>query len=578
MAIHVLPEEVVARIAAGEAVERPASVAKELIENAIDAGASSIHVEVAGGGRQLLRVSDNGAGIPDEEINLAFRRHATSKLRNLEDLEALTTLGFRGEALASIAAVSQATIITRQREGSAGIRLNLDGGALRHQERIGAPAGTVITIENLFFNTPARLKFLKSDTTEKRHIHWVAARYAMAYPGIAFVLKQDGRERFRSSGNGDLADVVSRAMGLKAFKNMVAVDCLEQSRLGRPQMQVAGFTSLPAISRASRDRIIFFVNGRAVQDSTLSRAITQAYDGLLKAGAFPLAVLLISTPADFVDVNVHPTKAEVRFRDSNAIFLAVQRAVREALIESGDKLPAADMWSASGFSERYIDYRPTIPEWRRFEGDDLLDDPAGKYIPELAELPAKPRTLPVLRLVGQVGAAYIVAEAPAGLYLLDQNAAHERLLYEELLEDTKEGGLRRTALDEGQSIALDPPDAALLENNAPLLSKFGFEIEAFGPNTYLIRSLPACIARKTAADLLPPILKQLRQTGADEGALLAALAAAGALRRGQVLAEDEMRALIAKLEYCRDPLASPSGQKIFIHLSSAQLAEEFQRA
>ena len=261
MAIHVLPEEVVARIAAGEAVERPASVAKELIENAIDAGASSIHVEVAGGGRQLLRVSDNGAGIPDEEINLAFRRHATSKLRNLEDLEALTTLGFRGEALASIAAVSQATIITRQREGSAGIRLNLDGGALRHQERIGAPAGTVITIENLFFNTPARLKFLKSDTTEKRHIHWVAARYAMAYPGIAFVLKQDGRERFRSSGNGDLADVVSRAMGLKAFKNMVAVDCLEQSRLGRPRIQVAGFTSLPAISRASRDRIIFFVNG-----------------------------------------------------------------------------------------------------------------------------------------------------------------------------------------------------------------------------------------------------------------------------------------------------------------------------
>ncbi len=578
MAIHVLPEEIVARIAAGEAVERPASVAKELIENAIDAGASSIHVEVAGGGRQLLRVSDNGAGIPDEEINLAFRRHATSKLRKVEDLEALTTLGFRGEALASIAAVSQATIITRQRDGSAGTRLNLDAGALRHQERIGAPAGTVVAVENLFFNTPARLKFLKSDVTEKRHIHWVTARYAMAYPGIAFVLKQDGRERFRSSGNGDLADVVSRAMGLKAFKSMVAVDCLEHSRLGRPKIQVSGFVSLPAISRASRDRIILFVNGRAVQDSALSRAITQAYDGLLKSGAYPFAVLLITTPADFVDVNVHPTKAEVRFRDSSAIFLAVQRAVREALVECGDKLPAADIWSDSGFSEQYLEYRRPLPDWRRFEGSDLLDNPAGQYIPEVAELPAKPRTLPVLRLVGQVGAAYIVAEAPAGVYLVDQNAAHERVLYEELMEELKAGGLRLKALDEGQTIALDPPDVERLENNAPLLAKLGFEIESFGPSTFLIRSLPACIARRTSADLLPPLLKQLRQTGADEGAALSALAAAGALSRGQVLAEDEMRALIAKLEYCADPLAAPSGRKIFIHLSSAELAEEFRRA
>ena len=348
--------------------------------------------------------------------------------------------------------------------------------------------------------------------------------------------------------------------------------------MGQPRIRVTGFISLPAISRASRDRIIFFVNGRAVQDSTLSRALTQAYDGLLKSGAYPFAVLLISTPADFVDVNVHPTKAEVRFRDSNSIFLAVQRAVREALVESGDRLPAAEPWSSSGFSERYLEYPRPQPDWRRFDADDLLDEPIGKTIPEVAELPAKPRTLPILRLVGQVGAAYIVAEAPAGLYLLDQNAAHERVLYEELVEDMKEGSLRRTALEEGQSIMLDPGDVPLLENSAPLLEKLGFEIEAFGPNTYMVRSLPACIARKSAADLLPPILKQLSQAGAEEGAALSALAAAGAVRSGQVLAEDEMRALIAKLEYCADPLAAPSGQKIFIHLSSAELAAEFQRA
>ncbi len=578
MAIIVLPDEVVARIAAGEAVERPASVAKELIENAIDAGAGSIHVEVAGGGRQLLRVSDNGPGIPDGEIALAFMRHATSKLRAVEELQALTTLGFRGEALASIAAVSQATIVTRHREDGAGVRINLDGGIMRNQQRIGAPAGTVVTIENLFFNTPARLKFLKSDTTEKRHIHWVVARYAMAYPTIAFVLKQDGRERFRSSGSGDLADVVAKAFGLKEFKSMAAVDCVEHSRLGRQTIQVNGYTSLPALSRASRDRIILFVNGRAVQDSALSRAITQAYEGMLKAGAYPLAVLMVSTPADFVDVNVHPTKAEVRFRDSGTIFRAVQRAVREALIKSGDSAVETDLWSASGFTEQYFDYPRVQPDWRLDGADELFDDDGKDYVPGVAELAAKPRTLPVLRVVGQVGAAYIIAEAPAGLYLVDQNAAHERVLYTQLIEEFSAGSLKHKTLEESQTIALDPDDASHLEEVGPLLEKVGFEIEVFGPNTYVFRSLPDCIAGRTAADVLLPILNHLRRSEKNELVALAALAAAAAVRRGQVLQSDEMQALIAKLEYCPNPLESPSGRKTFIHLSSDQLAEEFQRA
>ena len=578
MAIQILPEAVVARIAAGEAVERPASVAKELIENAIDAGATSIHVEATGGGRQALRVSDNGGGIPENEIALAFKRHATSKLRHVEELQALTTLGFRGEALASIAAVSQATVVTRHRGEGSGIRLNLDGGAIRHQQRIGAPAGTVVTVENLFFNTPARLKFLKSDPTERRHIHWVVARYAMAYPHIAFALKLEGRERFRSSGSGELADVVAQAFGLNDFKSMTPVDCVEQARLGRPKIRIWGYTSMPGLSRASRDRIILFVNGRAVQDNSLSRAITQAYEGLLKAGAFPLAVLLISMPADFVDVNVHPTKAEVRFRDSQAIFLAVQRAVREALVEAGDAAPAADLWSTSGFTDQYIDYPRAQPDWRRFAADDLFEGEGAAYIPTVAEPPARPRTLPLLRVVGQVGATYIVAEAPAGLYLVDQNAAHERVLFEQLVEDFKDGNLRGETLEESQIIALDAGEAALLTDIAPLLDALGFLIEVFGPNTFVVRAAPALIADRHIPDLLPRMLANMPRAERDHTAALGALAAAAALRHGQVLERDEMQSLISKLEYCPNPLAAPNGRRTFIHLSSGQLAEEFKRA
>ncbi len=576
MPIQVLPDEVVGRIAAGEAVERPASAVKELVENAIDAGASSIHIEVRGGGRRLLRVSDNGSGIPSGEIDLAFRRHATSKLRTAEELQALQTLGFRGEALSSLAAVSQATIVTRRRDDAMGVKLRSIDGILQ-QQPIGAPAGTVVTIENLFYNTPARLKFLKNDSTEKRHIHWVVARYAMAYPGIAFVLIQDDRERFHSSGSGELADVVTTAFGLNAFKNMTPVTGGDEARNGRVRIGVTGFTSLPGLSRARRDRIIVFVNGRAIQDSSLSHAVIQAYDGLLNSGAFPLAVLLISIPADFVDVNVHPAKAEVRFRDSQQVFLAAQRAVREALQESGDLTPAADLWSASGFTDQYLDYSRAQPAWERYGVEDLFDNAGLKYVPDVAEQPAQPRTLPVLRVVGQVGATYIVSEGPAGLYLVDQNAAHERVLYEDICAQLASGEVERLTPAEGQTIMLSPQDSELLENNGSLFEALGFEIEIFGPNTFVARTLPKHAANVTAAELLPRMLDYLRATKCEIQDGVAALAFAAALRRGQVLPDEDMSALISKLERCPNPLSSPSGRRVLIHMSSEELADEFRQ-
>ena len=576
MPIQILADDVVARIAAGEAVERPASAVKELIENAIDAGATAVHIETSGGGRRLLRVSDNGSGIRPEEIELAFKRHATSKLRSAEELQALKTLGFRGEALSSLAAVSRAAVVTRHRDEAMGLRF-ISGAGMNRCEPIGAPAGTVVTIENLFYNTPARLKFLKNDTTEKRHIHWVVARYAMAYPGIAFVLLQDGRERFRSSGSGELGDVVAKAFGLSEYKRMVAVDGHEPAGSGRVAISISGFTSDPTLSRARRDRIILFVNGRAIQDSSLTHAVIQAYDGLLKERAFPLAALMITTPPDFVDVNVHPTKAEIRFRDSQQVFLALQRAVREAILDSADGETADDLWSPSGFTDQYIHYQSLRTPWRPDGGSDLVDEQGLRYVPVTAEPSARPRTLPILRVVGQVGAAYIVAEGPAGLYLVDQNAAHERVIYQQFSQAQAENRLCSQAQAETQTVLLSPQEAQLLESIAEQLAALGFELELFGPNAFACRAMPAAAMGLPLDELMTRLLDQLRGADPQLEDVLKALAAAIAVRSGQVMSADEMRALIAELERCPDPLLSPTGRKVLLHLSSEQLADQFSQ-
>ncbi|MCZ7538699.1 MAG: DNA mismatch repair endonuclease MutL [Anaerolineae bacterium] len=368
MPIQVLPDVVAAQIAAGEVVERPASVVKELLENAIDAGATSIVIEIERGGQRLIRVSDDGVGIPSHEAALAFARHSTSKLRTVDDLDAITTLGFRGEALASIAAVSRTRLVTRYHKEPIGAEVLVEGGELRAERPAGAPAGTVVEVENLFFNTPARLKFLKSESTERRHITQLVTRYALAYPCVRFQLSQEGREQFHSTGSGDLADVLVEAFGLESFRDMLEVSPLPPARPDLPPIEVYGFASVPALNRANRSHIVLFVNGRAIMDQSLSYAVVQAYHTLIPQGRYPLAVLLIALPPEEVDVNVHPTKAEVRFRAPDAVFSAVQRAVRQAVVGQapvpslGGAFPTArdSGWSAG------TDY------------DDALQPPAGR--------------------------------------------------------------------------------------------------------------------------------------------------------------------------------------------------------
>ncbi len=602
MAIQILPELVVAQIAAGEVVERPASVVKELVENALDAGARNIRIEITGGGRHRIRISDNGSGIPQEETELAFYRHATSKLRSTEDLTNINTLGFRGEALASIASVSQLSVVSRHVESQMGTLLHLEGGQVVRRQHVGAPVGTVLTVENLFYNTPARLKFLKKENTEKRQIALFVTRYAMAYPHVHFTLEQDGREVFRSSGSGQLADVLVAALGLDSFRNMVEVSGKELAREGRPEIHVLGYTSVPSLHRSDRNHITLFVNGRWIQDPRLSYAVTQAYHTFLMTGRYPVAVLMLQLPPSEVDVNVHPTKAEVRFRDTDAVFTAVQRAVRRAVVDlaqtpamrGGRGLSLAHgilpPWSTELPADRQtqLDMNLNIQDSGQYTRGRLLNrdvnndwnDPTS--IPAGPESPLKPRTLPILRVVGQVGATYIIAEGPSGLYLVDQHAAHERILYEQFMEEYgKQQPIAQYTLT-AQTIHLPPTEARLVEENLQVLQTVGFDLESFGPNTFIVRSVPALLADEAPIDVLGGIIADLEAgekpgQGTIEDKIITRVCKQAAIKAGQILSLDEMQSIIRQLERCRSPHTCPHGRPTMLHMSSEQLAHEFGR-
>lgn len=581
MPIRVLPEEVVAQIAAGEVIERPASVVKELVENAIDAGASNIVVELEVGGQKLIRVSDNGHGILAEEAELAVQRHTTSKLERADDLLTLRTLGFRGEALATIAAVSRMTLATRHKSQALGVELRLEGGRLRSRKEVGLPAGTLVTVENLFFNTPARLKFLKSEATERRAVANLITDYAMAYPDIRFTLISDGRELFRSTG-GQLADIALKVFGLDVFRHMIPVSGHEPID-AHSGIEISGFVSLPTIHRNDRSRIALFVNGRSIQDQNLTFAITQAYHLLMERGHYPYAVILLSVPPDFVDVNVHPTKAEVRFQDMNLVFVAVQRTIREALMHH-TRLPA--LGSTSTAAEKASAPTTNLAHPMLLDGHDLSAHPSKTaaeaeeddfaYIPMGDGTPERPRTLPPLRVIGQLASAYIVAEGPAGLYLVDQFAASERLRYQQILDQQQRGGLNKRS---ATALTLDVPSAynRLIVQQLGVLKAFAVELEPFGSSTWRITALPEILTDQQASEVIRSFLIALEKQEEPNEALTRLLAQAAAYKTGQRLEREAMEALLRGLERCPNPLVSPSGSATLIHISRDQLLREFSR-
>ncbi len=615
MAIVVLAEDVAAKIAAGEVIERPVSVVKELVENALDAEATDIRVEIREGGQRLIRVADNGIGIPAADAETAFQRHATSKVREAEDLFHIRTLGFRGEALPSIAAVSRVTLVTRTRDEAVGTRLRLEGGRLVERASVGAPAGTVLTVENLFFNTPARLKFLKSATAEAGQIHTLLQHLALAYPDVRLSLVSDGRTVFQHTG-GDLRDSLTTIYGVEVGRQMIAVegeaggeDDLEVLELTpTPRVSVQGYVSPPAVSRANRAHMTFIVNGRWVQDRSLQVAVTEAYHTLLMVGRFPISALHISLAPEEVDVNVHPAKSEIRFRDGRAVFSLVQHAVRAALLSQAPVpqfggSPAWDDTAADGGQWGLSQTSATAsPDWTLdapegeavgWTGQLAFDTPAGSSAAPAtsgqAVEPPLPLTavgggkLPMLRVLGQVGQAYIIAEGPDGLYLIDQHAAHERVLYEEFLQAHARREVARQALLSPLPLDLTPGEAALLGEQTGRLDGLGFSLEPFGPQTVLVRAVPTILRQADPRQAIRDILAQVGEgrrnpVEADiEAALLRAVCKTAAVKAGQTLSLAEMQALIRQLEASTSPRTCPHGRPTMIHLSPAFLAREFGR-
>lgn len=581
MSIRILPPEIASQIAAGEVVERPASVVKELVENALDAGAHSISIWVKDAGRTLIRVADDGCGIPSVELPLAVARHATSKLNSAADLFRIATLGFRGEALASIASVAHLTITSRTAEEDMGACLRVEGGVAGPLERIGAPVGTVVEVKNLFFNVPARLKFLKQPVTERRAIDALITRYALAYPKVRFRLEVEGHVVLQTSGDGDRRAILATLYGVEVGRQLVEVESKEET------LYLSGFVSPPSLTRSNRREITFFVNGRWIQDVPLTTALLQAYHTLLMVGRFPLVVLFISLPPEDVDVNVHPAKTEVRFRDSDGLFRFVQRAVRRALLASSPvpSLPSQMFWSGSG---RNIDSGWALGHGTSTEASSLpLEsfEQAGKVGGTISASSGQgtlPSSLPLLRAVGQVAASYLVAEGPDGLYLVDQHAAHERVLFEKLMAQYTQNQIPVQRLLQPVIVHLPPENARILDQSLDVLRGLGFDVESFGPATYQIRALPSLFAGGDPAMVLRAAIEKFEEDETSlqserEARLAARICKRLAIRAGQVLSLEEQRALLYDLEQCESPRTCPHGRPTMIHISVDLLERQFGR-
>jgi len=572
MTIRLLAPDVSAKIAAGEVIERPASVAKELLENAIDAGASEISLEIAQGGRALIRIIDNGCGIAPDEAVTAFARHATSKLCSADDLYRIQTLGFRGEALASIASVSQLTMLTRTASEPLGTLLRYEGGELVRHEPSGCAVGTSITVENLFYNMPARLRFLRSDTTEAGHIARLIMSYALAFPDKRLTLINNGRQTLATLGTGQLYDALTSVYGLETAEQTMPIE----AEVGA-DVHLSGYIGYPSLQRANRADLIFFVNRRWVTDSALSFAVIEAYRTLLPNGRYPLAVLMIDLPPDDVDVNIHPTKREVRFRRGRELFGIVQRTVRANLM-SLHSLPAVEtieapvptfgsprrsqsVWSTPAETVSQPEDAPRVPQpqWQE------LADAAGR--------------LPMLRVLGQLAQTFIIAEGPGGLYLIDQHAAAERIRYEELRERHTTQLLTQELLDP-LPLTFSASQIALLEGHLEELAEFGIELEPFGADSMLVRRIPVHMLHQELQPALLEMLDEAERQGSSfswqEQALIT-LSCHTAVRAGSLLSLDEMRALVRQLELTDLPHSCPHGRPTMVHLSQAQLEREFAR-
>ena len=606
--VHILPEQVASQIAAGEVVERPASAVKELVENSLDAGARSVSVEILGGGSALIAVADDGSGMTRADAILSLRRHATSKIRSAADLTAIRTLGFRGEALASIASVSHLRMQTRRAADDNGVELAAQAGNIEDTRTCAIAAGTRIEVRQLFFNTPARLKFLKTVATEQGAIAESFQRVALANHHIAFRLSADGRVVFDLPRANSVLERFRQVFGPKIATKMLAFD------LDRPGIRAQGLAATSQESFATGRMLFTFVNGRAVRDRMLIRAVEQAYQTLIPRGRHPATLLFIDMRPEDVDVNVHPMKTEVRFRNGGAVFDVVYHAIRDRLSDQTESssvstspepsTPSADdaamgliTMSSRGTQDRSEDRAPSMrsdsplrlvpdaPIDRAFQRPlTLAYDRDARGGSAATPIPAAP--IPMysqLRVIGQIFAGYIALETEEGLLLIDQHAAHERVTFERLRRELRDGGIRTQSMLAPVSVELNPARASQVHAAITEIRAMGFEVEPFGPTTLLLKGAPAVFGPEGGAKLLTDMIESMGDAGfrgSGEAAFenwLKQLACHGSVRVGRVLEPAEIHSLLADLDRTEFKTNCPHGRPVHIQFARGQIERMFRR-
>lgn len=640
--IRVLDEQLVNRIAAGEVVERPAAALKELIENALDAGARRIDIEAEMGGRRLIRVRDDGIGMRREDALSALQRHATSKIATDADLTRITTLGFRGEALPSIASVSRMEILTRAFEEETGTRIVAEGGEVKSIEEVGAPVCTTVTVRDLFYNVPARLKFLKTVPTELGHLIETVTRYAFAYPDVSFRLMHERQELIFTPGNGDLLTAVASLWGRETVQGMVTVE------YERDGVRVWGLIAAPHQTRPTRQHQYFFVNMRPVRNKTLTAALDEAYKSLTPEKRYPASVLLIGIDPRQVDVNVHPAKIEVRFQREQLVFEAVVHAIRAALLQHGmipsalpsstarsaalTPAPAPDAETIHQILKGRAGLAPAPPERAPAPSESPADapepaaptalpndkaeppthaaapirvdsgapparesehapspTPANETLPALETPPVQTTHLPFaylledLTILGQVNNTYIVVATQQGLALIDQHVAHERVLYEQLLHRRGTLPVPKQHLLTPETLQLSRRDALLLQERLPELEAIGFELEPFGADAYLIRAMPAAL-KGDPVQVLRDIVDELmeltvtKRLPSAREQIWITASCKMAIKAGDALRMPEMQKLIEDLARTENPYLCPHGRPIVIMLTWQEIERKFKRS
>ncbi|MCQ2545989.1 MAG: DNA mismatch repair endonuclease MutL [Clostridia bacterium] len=592
--IRLLDKKTADKIAAGEVIDRPVSIVKELVENSLDAGATAITIEIRDGGISYIRITDNGCGIPADQAELAFRRHATSKITSEKDLDCIGTLGFRGEALASICAVARVELITKTADAKAGCRVITEGSEILENSQTGCPDGTTITVRDLFFNVPARHKFLNSAASESRRIIDFASRIALSYPDVRFNVINGSNTVFTTSGRGNILANIMSIYGSDIGKGLIPVEKTENGFMLR------GFVSDPGTTLPSRNRQIFCVNGRIIASSVMERALDKAYKERMFQGRFPIAFLFLAMPPEKLDVNIHPTKREVRFDDNAEVEDFVQRAVSQSLqveeaIPSAVKTPEMNekpfVYEPAGKSEPLV--KPVEKTEDKSEQVDIksllttLRDESDKSlnreskIEEIRPAEMRPFEFDDLNVIGSVFNTYIACQSEDTFYLIDQHAAHERIFYERLLKqyNSEEKAQQQLMLPLNFNVSADV--SATEDSWISAVRNMGYDIEFFGNNTYIVREIPAFMEMSEAENFLNDLFNEFSlKPDLGKSSVLDKIimrSCKSAVKAGELLADDEISALFDQLKQCSNPFSCPHGRPTFVKITKHEMERMFKR-